>query len=207
MHHDIVQRRFALETGDQLFRLGGECTALFQVCSGMIKTQRDTIDGDLIVTGFYLPGDLVGIEALSDRVFPCEAIACGETEVCQLDFDSLLASCASRPGLNSWIISAISCHARRKDCDLSWSGGQPSRLRVLRFFLDLRERLGGTADEGGLISFKVPMKKQDIARYLHLTPETFSRNLAQLKSEGLLLVHKNEFVVPDIGRARTATGN
>ena len=204
---DIVQKRFTLRAGDRLFRLGGHCTALFQVCSGAIKTQRDTADGDLVVSGFYLPGDLVGIEALSDRVFPCEAVACGETEICQLDFGRLLSSCASRPGLNAWIISTISSHVRRKDSDLSWSGGQPSRQRVLRFFLDLHERLDATIENDAVRPLRLPMRKQDVARYLHLTPETFSRNLAQLKRDGLLLIHKSEFVLPDIERARAASGS
>lgn len=203
---DIALRRFTRQAGDRLFRLGEQCTALFQVCSGAIKTQRHTTEGDLIVTGFFLPGDLVGIDALADRVFPCEAIACDESELCQLDIDRLLSSCAHRPGLNAWIISVISGHVRRKDCDLSWSGSLQSHQRVLRFFVDLRDRLDGSIDDAIIGPFRLPMQKQDIARYLHLTPETFSRNLAQLKREGLLLTQKNEFMLPDVRRARMTTG-
>lgn len=41
------------------------------------------------------------------------------------------------------------------------------------------------------------MRKQDIAHYLRMTPETFSRNLAALRRDGLLELQKNHFVFPD----------
>lgn len=201
----VAQRRFLLSGGDRLYRLGDKCTALYQVCSGAIKTQRETADGDLLVSGFFLPGDLVGADALSDRIHPSDAIACAKTEICQLNVAELVAGCMHKPGLSQWIMSALACHVRRKDTELSWSSSQQSHQRVLRFFLELHERLAQTAPAAdNLVS--LPMRKQDIARYLHVTPETLSRNLAQLKREGLLQVNKNSFVLPDAPRAREASG-
>lgn len=202
---EISPQRFTLSSGQRLYRLGGRCDSLFQVCSGSIKTQRETADGDVVVTGFYLAGDLVGVDALEDRIYPSDAIACrGTVEVCQLDFARLLACCANQTGLNAWIISAIGGHVRRRDNDLSWSGSQHSRQRVLRFFLELNDRLGDAGKAH--VPVVVPMRKQDIARYLHLTPETLSRGLAQLKRDGLLFVSKDRFMLPDTNRARRATG-
>ncbi len=200
-----VQRRFTLDTGDRLYRLGEACTALFQVCRGAIKTQRETVDGDLVVTGFFLPGDLVGIDALGDNVFPSDAIACSGTEICQFNFQRLLSSCADRPGLNAWIIAAVGRYVRRKDADLAWPSSLQSHQRVLRFFLDLHERLNQQSN-GLADTLSLPMRKQDIARYLNVTPETLSRNLARLKRDGLLQVRNDHFRVPDAERARYAAG-
>ena len=49
------------------------------------------------------------------------------------------------------------------------------------------------------------MRKQDIARYLHITPETLSRNLAQRCREGLLHLDNDRFVPPDAARAQGVT--
>jgi CRP/FNR family transcriptional regulator len=200
----VVQRRFALARGGRLYRRNDAFGALFQVCSGSVKTQRETADGGLVVTGFFLPGDVVGIEAISGDRYPSDAVAIADSEVCQLDFARLLSSCTGKPGLQSWVISRIGFYVRRKDNDLSWSTGLQTHQRVLRFFLDLYERLSG--DSEGLRSLiELPMQKQDIARYLHITPETLSRNLAQLRREGLLQLEQDRFVVPDAPRARRLT--
>ncbi len=200
----VVQRRFALARDDRLYRRNSAFGALYQVCSGAVKTQRETADGGLVVTGFFLPGDLVGIEAISTDHYPSDAVAIADSEVCQLDFARLLSSCSGKPGLQSWVISRIGFYIRRKDNDLSWSTGLQTHQRVLRFFLDLYERLSGDR-EGPRPVLELPMKKQDIARYLHITPETLSRNLAQLRREGLLQLEQDRFVVPDAPRARQLT--
>lgn len=201
----VIQRRFVIEDGGRLYRLGSRCTALYLVCSGAIKTQRETVDGGLAVTGFYLPGDMVGVDALADNTFPADAIACGSSEICQLNYAELLSNCINQPDLNHWVITAISRYARRKDADLIWSSGMQSHHRVLRFFLDLHNRLGAQHPLPRRL-VALPMRKQDIARYLNLTPETLSRNLARLRREGLLQVRNNYFTIPNAERARSLAG-
>ena len=202
---DIVRRRYPIERGERLYRRNTPFTSLYQVCSGSLKTQRETPEGDLVVTGFFLPGDVVGIDALADRQYQSDAYANIDTEVCQLDFERLLSHCAQKPGLNAWIISMIGSYVRRKDSDLSWSCSLQTHQRVLRFFLDLHERLTQPSHTQPS-RLSLPMKKQDIASYLHMTPETLSRNLAQLRREGLLHLHDNRFTLPDTTRARAITG-
>ena len=202
---DIVRRRYPIARGERLYRRNTPFTSLFQVCNGSLKTQRETPEGDLVVTGFFLPGDVVGIDALADRQYQSDAYANVDTEVCQLDFERLLSHCGHKPGLNAWIISIIGSYVRRKDCDLSWSCSLQTHQRVLRFFLDLHDRLTQSS-QAPSSRLALPMKKQDIASYLHMTPETLSRNLAQLRRQGLLQLHENRFTLPDTTRARAITG-
>ena len=202
---DIVRRRYPIARGERLYRRNTSFTSLYQVCNGSLKTQRETPEGDLVVTGFFLPGDVVGIDALADRQYQSDAYANIDTEVCQLDFERLLSHCTRKPGLNAWIISIIGSYVRRKDCDLSWSCSLQTHQRVLRFFLDLHDRLTQSS-QAPSSRLALPMKKQDIASYLHMTPETLSRNLAQLRRQGLLQLHENRFTLPDTTRARAITG-
>ena len=201
---DTVKRRFAVPRGDKLYRRNTPSKTLFQVCSGSLKTQRETPNGGLVVTGFFLPGDIVGIEAMADGHYPNDAIATADTEVCQLDFERLLANCVTQPTLNTWMMSRMAVYIRRKDSDLCWSTGLHTHQRVLRFFLDLYDRLGHVADTA-TEAHALPMRKQDIAYYLHMTPETLSRNLAQLRRTGLLQVQHDRFTLPDADRARVIT--
>jgi len=200
----VIQRHYPLPRGERLYRRNDPFGSLFQVCSGSIKTQRETPDGDLVITGFFLPGDVVGLEAISDTHYPSDAIATRDSEVCQLDFARLLSSCSGKPGLQAWIISRIGLYVRQKDCDLSWTTGLQTPQRVLRFFLDLHERLAPGAG-GARDWMALPMQKQDIARYLHIAPETLSRHLGQLRRQGLLQLQQDRFVLPDTSRAKHLT--
>lgn len=198
----VVRRRYPVARGERLYRRNAPFSSLFQVCGGSIKTQRETPDGGLVVTGFFLAGDIVGVDAVGDNQYPSDAIATAQTEVCQLDVERLLAHCTGNPELHAWVISRLGFYMRRKDSDLSWSTGLQSHQRVLRFFLDLHERLAEASSSSALA---LPMRKQDIARYLHITPETLSRNLAQLRRDGLLRLDNDRFMLPDTARARQVT--
>lgn len=199
-----VRRRVPLARDEHLFNRGSDFRFVYIVCAGSLKTQRETLDGDLVITGFHFPGDIVGIEAVADRTYPCDAIATTDVKICQLDFSHMLARCASDPNLHQWVISRISLYHRRRDGDLCWSTSMPAQQRVLRFFVTMYEQLRhacGYADA----SFALPMRKQDIARYLHITPETLSRNLRQLRRQGLLQIDRNRFSLPNTLRARQLT--
>ncbi|HPQ25078.1 MAG TPA: Crp/Fnr family transcriptional regulator [Gammaproteobacteria bacterium] len=201
----VVRRRRQLPQGERLFRRHASFSSLYQVCSGSIKTQRDTLDGGLFVSGFFFPGDIVGIESIGHTQYTDDAIALTDTAVCQLDFQRLLSLCTGKPGINAWMIGLIGTYLRRKDGDLAWSTALPADRRVLRFFLDLKERLAGGSTPPQQPLYYLPMRKQDIAFYLRMTPETFSRNLAILRRKGLLQVDHDRFFLPDTSRARELT--
>ena len=200
----IAGRRRSLRCGERLYSRNAPFKVLFQICSGALKTQRETIDGDLVVTGFFLPGDIVGGDAIAARRFPSDAVATTDCEVCELDFEGLLSVSACTPELTAWLFSQLSSYAQRKDSDLSWPCGRATHLRVLRFFLDLSERLGQAAP-GHQLTCDLPMRKQDIARYLCMTPETLSRNLLALRRDGLLQLGHKCFTLPDAARAYQIT--
>ena len=199
----VVYRRKAVSHGERLFDRGAPFSALYLVAKGSIKTQRVTPEGDLVVTGFFLPGDVVGLDALGDDRYPSDAVVLTDSEVCRLQFQRLFALCSAKPRMHDWILSRIGWYLRHKENNLSWSRGLSSDLRVLQFFLDLHERLRQT--ETSRSTTTLPMKKQDIAHYLHITPETLSRNLAVLRKSGLLLIDNDRFTLPDPARARQMT--
>lgn len=200
----LVQRRFSVPAGQRLFQRGARLTAIFLVCSGSIKTQRETRDGDLVVNGFYLSGDLVGVDAIADGLYPADAVTTVDSQICRLDYQQLIGHCARHAEIGQWIVAQISRYACRRDDDLAWSTGLQTQKRVLRFFLDLQQRLNRQQSSPAVFT-QLPMRKQDIARYLHITPETLSRNLASLRQAGLLELRKDIFALPDPPRARAIT--
>ncbi len=198
----VIHRCRPVARAEHLYRRGSPFASLFIVCAGTFKTQRETPDGELVVTGFYLPGDVVGVDAIAGSHHPTEAVATSPGQVCRLNFRRLMTACSGRPGLQAWVMAQIGAYVRRHDADLSWSTGLGGNRRVLRFFVELYERLTPQSDSAAP---RLPMRKQDIARYLRMTPETLSRNLSQLCRDGLLELHQDQFQLPDAARARRVT--
>jgi CRP/FNR family transcriptional regulator len=200
----IVQRQLQVDAGTALFHRAAPFRSLFVVCAGAVKTQRVTSAGDLVVTGFCLPGDIVGLEALGSSAHEYDAVATAPTRVVRFDVERLLRLCSHKPALYGWVMGRIGHLLRRKDVDQGWAKGLPTDERILRFFLDLHERMRpGSA--GHAIEGELPMRKQDIAHYLNITPETLSRNLTVLRRKRLLLIQRSRYALPNVEQARMIT--
>src|SRR5690606_10892488 len=66
--------------------------------------------------------------------------------------------------------------------------------RIISFLLDCL-----APDSGNSPTVQLPVSKKDLASYLGTTPETISRKLASLESEGLIeSLPKNSIYIPDL---------
>lgn len=201
---DVVQRELRVAAGDTLFRRSEPFRSVFVVCAGAVKTQRVTAAGDLVVTGFYLTGDIVGLEALGSREHSYDAVATAATRLVRLDVERLLRLCANKPAVYTWVMERIGHLLRRKDVDQAWAKGLQTDERILRFFLDLHERTRPLDADSGMEG-QLPMRKQDIAHYLNITPETLSRNLSVLRRKRLLFINHSRYALPNLEQARQIT--
>jgi CRP/FNR family transcriptional regulator len=199
-----AKRHLDIPAGEALFKRGETSQAVFLVCAGVIKTQRVTPDGELVVAGVWLPGDVIGLEALGETEYEFDAVATKASQVVRLGLEQILDACAQQPKVNTWFTRKMGSLLRRKDLDQISSKGLPSNERILRFFLDLHERTGRNK-VSEVVEGELPMHKQDIARYLNMTPETLSRNLLVLRRKHLLLISRTHYSVPDVSYARRVT--
>ena len=62
---NIILRRPPLKRGEYLFHIGDSFQSIYAVRSGAIKTYVPTEDGGEQITGFYLPGELLGLDAIN----------------------------------------------------------------------------------------------------------------------------------------------
>src|SRR5215510_2692031 len=147
---------------------------LYKVVSGSVRTYKILSDGRRQIGGFYLPGDIFGLEVGKEHQFSAEAINDVTVMVVRR---SVIVSLAERD-----------CDAARELW--SFTGRELTRVqghllllvktaqqRVASFLLEMSARLAATD------AIELPMSRQDIADYLGLTIETVSRTMTQLVSE------------------------
>ena len=172
--------------GEQLFRQGDPVRLIYQLREGVVISYRLLSDGRRQVTGFHLPGELVGLEASTEYTTTAEALS-------QVQASAIgRADLADRAGRDIDLARALwqaTTHAfqqsERHALILARHGATE---RVAAFLLDFAERLGHPE----LVD--LPMTRQDIADFLGLTIHTVSRTLSQLETEGLIQARSTRHV-------------
>jgi CRP/FNR family transcriptional regulator len=190
--------------GDYLFHHNAPISTFYLVHKGSIKTERVTPDGQLIVTGFHFAGDLVALESIAATRHATDAIALENSEVCEFDKQSMMALCAQETTVSTWLIQQLGMRLKDKDAASCWATRMKRSDRVLRFFVELHDRLHADSHAPSGRAPK-PMTKHDIAMYLHMSPETLSRTIGELRKAGWLQVMASEFILTDVESTRRKT--
>jgi CRP/FNR family transcriptional regulator, anaerobic regulatory protein len=174
--------------GVTLFAAGDALAAVYVVRSGMFKTVTVSREGHPKITGFYLPGDVMGLDAINEGFYTFDAIALEHSEVCVLPIHRLEALAGAVPALQKQFIRALSAEISRDHGLMLLLGCMDAEQRVARLLLSLAERyhrLGYASD-----ALFLHMTRDEIASYLGLSSETVSRVMSRLQRKGLLTVHQ-----------------
>ncbi len=159
---------------------------LYKVVSGAVRTYKVLSDGRRQIGGFYLPGDIFGLEVGDDHTFSAEAIV--ECKVLVIKRNALI-SLAGRDNdvaRQLWTMTAGELQRAQDHILLLIKTAQE---RVAGFLLEMASR-GASGNE-----IELPMSRQDIADYLGLTIETVSRTLTQLENSAAISVPSSRRIV------------
>ncbi|HZD90544.1 MAG TPA: helix-turn-helix domain-containing protein [Pseudolabrys sp.] len=152
---------------------------LYKVMSGAVRTYKVLSDGRRQIGGFYLPGDIFGLECGDEHSFSAEAIS--ECKVLVIKRASLV-SLAGRDGHVARQLWTMTANELQRAQDHIMLLIKTAQERVAGFLLEMAAR-GASAAE-----IELPMSRQDIADYLGLTIETVSRTLTQLEKTHAIAV-------------------
>lgn len=192
----IIKRRKPLKRGDYLYNTGDEFSSIYAVRSGSIKAFTIDTEGEEQVVGFYLPGELLGLDAIDSKVHLSTAKSMETTSVCEIPFDSIEDLSATIRNLQVHMYRLLSREIR-VDQELQMLLAKKSaEERISAFLMNLslryqQRRLSST-------HFRLPMARSDIGNYLGLAVETVSRTLTRLQTTGVLMVEGKEVEILDL---------
>jgi len=150
---------------------------LYKVVSGTVRTYKVLVDGRRQIGGFYLPGDMFGLETGDEHTFSAEAITDCKIIVIKRSAVVALAARDNDVARQMWELTA---HELQRVQDRILVLIKSAQERVAGFLLEMSDR----ASVGGAV--ELPMSRQDIADYLGLTIETVSRTLTQLEKSATI---------------------
>ena len=159
---------------------------LYKVVSGAVRTYKILSDGRRQIGGFYLPGDIFGLEFADEHLLTAEAITNVKVLVIKRNALSALADCDAGAARELYALTAHELRRAQTSILLLVKSAQE---RVASFLLEMAER----AAAGNAI--ELPMSRQDIADYLGLTIETVSRTLTALETRAAIDVPTSRRIV------------
>jgi len=201
---DLVKERLRVEKGQALFQHGTPLDALFSLRSGSIKTLIIEASGQQQVTGFFLPGEIVGLDGMMDGIHSSTAIAMEDSEVCVVKLDDIDEISRHVPTLQHQIRRLMSKEISRSHQVLVALGSMRSEQRLAAFLINLSQRL--TALGYSSTEFIMRMSREEIGNYLGLTLETVSRLFSRFAREGLIRVNQREIKILDMAALNELVG-
>lgn len=192
----IVQRGRPLQKGDHLYRENDAFESVYAVRSGAIKAYRMTGDGEEQVTGFYFPGEIIGMDGLSKDQYANSAKALETSAVCEIPFDRLEELSAQFPSLQRHFFQLMGQEIIADQQLITLLSKNTAEERVASLLLSIsarnaRRKLSGTR-------FRLPMSRTDIGNFLGLTVETVSRVFSRFAKQNLIAVENKEISIEDL---------
>jgi CRP/FNR family nitrogen fixation transcriptional regulator len=171
---------------EEIFGESEAAEFVYKVLSGSVRSYKLLSDGRRQINGFYLPGDIFGVEFAEEHCNSAEAVS--DCSLLLVKRSSLLKLAERDNDIGSRLLSVIVAELKR-----SRSHGsllvKSAQERLAAFLLEMAERLAGDG------AVELPMSRQDIADYLGLTIETVSRTLSQFAQSSMIQLVASRQVV------------
>lgn len=192
----IVLRNHPVRKNEVLYHEGEIFRYLYLIHSGSCISNA-TMLGNSRVMGFYLPGEIAGIENIGQNTCNHTIYALEKGSICQLDFSALGEALSKDELINvqKYLLGSAAHHARQLQWERSLTGMQTAEQRVAAFLVNIASRL----DTRGLPAhqFRLPMSREAIADYLGLAMETVIRTLKNLQSRNLIDIKAKNIEIID----------
>ncbi len=199
VQEQLHQAKRIQRKGEHVFREGDSVDAFYIVRSGSVKSYIVTEDGEEQVLGFYLPGDVFGIDTDDSDRRMSSAIILETTSLCRFPLAYL-----GEHSSGAKLLKIASEQMQRDHGLVLMLARKDADGRIASFLDDLASRYRARGYSPS--AFVLSMSRQDIACYLGLAVETVSRTLTRFQESGVLEVNRREVEILDAAALAALAG-
>ena len=186
----IVEHNCSYEKGDHLYRQKANFKSVYVVRSGSFKSYAFHYNGKGWVNGFFFPGEIIGMDGISDRSHINAVQALEHAFVCEIPFSKLESLSLQIPDLQHHLFALMGKEITNDREFHNLLSSYTAEERTAHFLINLSSRY----ERVSLSPFRLllPMTRGDIGEYLGLSLETISRMFGKLHCKGLIAVNNRE---------------
>lgn len=199
---NIIGRNRPIPRGEKLFLQGTRFEAIFAVRSGSIKTSSVTPNGEEHITGFYFPGEIIGLDSVGHDIYESTATTLESTAVCVIPFDALEELARKHITLNHHIFKMMSSEIRNDHQIMQMVGRRTADGKVANLILSFaaRHKRRNLSEQ----RIHLPMSRADIGNHLGLALETVSRIFTRFQESGMITIEGKNIIILDRERLRAS---
>jgi len=197
---EIVQRNRPLKKGDHLYRQDDPFKSVYAVRSGSFKSYVLGADGQGRVTGFFLPGEIIGMDGIAGNTYKNSTMALEHASVCEIPFTQLSRLSHELPNLQHHFFAIMGNEIAKDQQVHTLLSSYTAEERIVSFLLSLSARYSRVSLAPD--RFLLHMTRGDIGEYLGLTLETVSRIFTGLQKKGQIKVKSKEIKLLDLDAMR-----
>jgi len=176
-----------------LFFEGGSALHLFALHAGLVKLVKSLDNGKDRITGVLFPGDLFGLEALSQPNYPLTAVTLRDSEICAASREEVINFLQSSPEIAFGMVRFLVAEVGRVRTQVTDMSFKDARMKVATFLLSLVA--SDPTPRNGRATLTLPLSRQEISEVLELSPETVSRTLTAFRREQLITARGRQLVI------------
>lgn len=200
---DCPASRRSFKAGADLIGEGEAVDHLYFLVEGWACQYITSRDGRRQISALLVPGDVCDLDALLFNRLDCGVRMLNAGTVLAVPRDRVAALAGTYPGIAqgfTWLGFAENAILARRTLCL---GRLSARERLAHLLCEVAVRLGFN-DDGGEISFDMPLTQEHLGDMLGLTPVHVNRTMQQLRSDGLLASTTRRIAICDVAALRRA---
>jgi len=201
---EIVERNRPYKKGDHLYRQNDKFKSVFAVRSGSFKSYVVSDSGVGRVTGFFLPGEIIGMDGIASKHYANSTQALEHSSICEIPFSQLEKLSHQLPNLQHHFFAIMGNEIAKDQQVHTLLSSYTAEERTASFLLGLSSRYARVSLSP--VRLLLPMTRGDIGEYLGLTVETVSRIFTALQRKKLIEVNNREIELLDIAELRNIIG-
>jgi CRP-like cAMP-binding protein len=186
-----------LNAGQTIFSQGESCHLFYLVQRGMIKLYRISVDGTEKVMDLAAPKQLFAEAVMFAGKYPLHAAAIEPSTVFAFDCKDFMALLKNNNELCFRLMSSMSHCLNGMIDEIDRLTLHSGTQRLAQYLL---EQVPEGVMQSSCIRLLVP--KLVIASRLGIQPETFSRIMARLRSDGMIETHNDTILLKDLSALR-----
>lgn len=196
-HGNLVE----LDAGETVFCQGEPCHQFYLVRRGMIKLYRISVDGTEKVMDLIGPQQSFAETAMFSDNYPLHAAAIEPSTVFAFDCKDFMAQLRGNIELCFRLMASMSQRLHGMINEIDGLTLHSGTQRLAQYLL---EQVPEGVVQSPCIRLLVP--KLVIASRLGIQPETFSRIMARLRSDGMIETHNDTILLKDLAALRCMAG-
>lgn len=173
------------------------------ILSGVVKLSKMSCDGRQQIVGLQFAPDFMGRPFMDNT--DVEAIASTNVRLCSFPKPVLEELLSESPDMERRIYRQTMDELDEARDWLFALGRKSAREKVASFVLLIATHADPEQEQTSGLEIELPLKRADIADFLGLTIETVSRQITNLRKDGILeVLDRNRMSIPDIAKLRSA---